>query len=260
MARNPLDRSLAFTALLDLDPEGFGKSSDPEGAQTITTFLGDFYDSGARNMYTYAQSWLSERREATQRVTAGEAEQFREAAERYQLNAEVPSGRTAEGDPVYQEAEPEAPDKPWQVTAQVQRTVTDARGGQWQSSRQVPAFTIPRALAYAKGDAEAKAREIINPYGEPYDIHMDVTTDYVTPERQPEAGRQVLDGDEQQLEAVQEGQAEAGAEARGPRGPSASYAERVAEGQQAPGPGGRQLQDRAERKYHAGGLEPERGE
>ncbi len=30
MARNPLDRSAAFTALLELDPEGFGKSSDPE--------------------------------------------------------------------------------------------------------------------------------------------------------------------------------------------------------------------------------------
>src|SRR5262245_26522114 len=61
MARNPLDRSLAFTTLLELDPEGFGKSSDPEGAQTITTFLGDFYQSGATNMYTYCREWLDAR-------------------------------------------------------------------------------------------------------------------------------------------------------------------------------------------------------
>jgi hypothetical protein len=251
MARNPLDRSAAFTALLELDPEGFGKQDMDTSGKTITTFLADFYESDATNMYTYAQSWLSERQGATQR----EAEQLREAGERYQLNGEVPSGWTAEGDPVYREAGPGDPDKPWQVTAQVNRSVDG-----WGSSRQVPTFTIPRALAYSREDAEAKAREIISPYGEPYDIHMDVTTDYVTPERQPEAGRQVLEGDEQQLGAVQEGQAEADAEARGPRGPSASYAERVAEGQEDPGPGERQMQDWNEHNYQADGLEPERGE
>src|SRR5215467_2907163 len=61
MARNPLDRSAAFTALLELDPEGFGKSSDPESTKTITTFLDDFYQSGATNMYTYCREWLDAR-------------------------------------------------------------------------------------------------------------------------------------------------------------------------------------------------------
>ena len=89
---------------------------------------------------------------------------------------------------------------------------------------------------------------------------MDVTTDYVTPERQPEAERQVLEGDEQQLGAVQEGQAEADAEAWGMRGPSASYAEWVAEGQEDPGPTEQQLEDWNEHNYQADGLEPERGE
>ena len=61
MARNPLDRSAAFTTLLELDPEGFGKSSEPESAKTITTFLDDFYKSGATNMYTYCREWLDAR-------------------------------------------------------------------------------------------------------------------------------------------------------------------------------------------------------
>jgi hypothetical protein len=182
MARNPLDRSAAFTALLELDPEGFGKSSDPESTKTITTFLDDFYQSGATNMYAYCREWLDARDDQV-------LETIRQAEE-VQAAEAVPSAAKA-GVPV-------DPDKPWQVTAQVCRSVDG-----WGSSRQVPTFTIPRALAYSKQDAQAKAREIINPYGEPYDIHMDVTTDYVTPERQAEAGRQVLDGEEQQLEAAQ---------------------------------------------------------
>ena len=238
MARNPLDRSAAFTALLELDPEGFGKSSDPETTKTITTFLDDFHESGATNMYTHCRQWLDARDDQVLE-TARQAEEVQ--------TTEAPT------------TELEDPDKPWQVTAQVHRTVDG-----WESSRQVPAFTIPRALAYSKEDAQAKAREIINPYGEPYDISMDVTTDYVTPERQPEpqaeADRQVLEDDEQQLAAVQEGQAEADSEARGPRGPSASYAEWLAEGQQDPGPGERQLEDWNEHNYQVDGLEPERGE
>ena len=238
MARNPLDRSAAFTALLELDPEGFGKSSDPETTKTITTFLEDFYESDATNMYTHCRKWLDARDDQVLE-TARQAEEVQ--------TTEAPT------------AKPEDPDKPWQVTAEVQRTVDG-----WESSRQVATFTIPRALAYSKEDAQAKAREIIHPYGEPYDISMDVTTDYVTPERQPEpqaeADRQVLEDDEQQLEAVQEGQAEADAEARGPRGPSASYAEWLAEGQQDPGPGERQLEDWNEHNYQVDGLDPERGE
>ena len=239
MARNPLDRSAAFTALLELDPDGFGKSSHPESTKTITTFLDDFYRSGATNMYAYCREWLDARDDQV-------LETIRQAEEVQAAEAAPPAAEARV---------PEDPDKPWQVTAQVCRSV-DGR----QSSRQVPTFTIPRALAYSKEDAEAKAREIINPYREPYDIHMDVTTDYVTPERLPETGRQVLEGDEQQLEAVQEGQAEADAKAWGPRGPSASYAEWVAEGQEDPGPGERQLQDWNEHNYQVDSLEPERGE
>jgi len=232
MARNPLDRSAAFTALLELDPEGFGMQDMNTSGQTITTFLEDFYQSGATKMYTYCREWLDARADQA-------LETVRQAGEVRAAEAGVA----------------EDPGKPWQVTAQVCRSV-DGCG----SSRQVPTFTIPRALAYSRKDAEAKAREIINPYGEPYDIHMDVTTDYVTPERQPEAGRQVLEGDEQQLQAVQEGQAEADAKAWGPRGPSTSYAEWLAEGQEDPGPDERQLEDWSEHNYQADGLEPERGE
>jgi hypothetical protein len=241
MARNPLDRSAAFTALLELDPEGFGKSSDPNTTKTITTFLDDFYQSAATNMYTYCREWLDARDDQV-------LETVRQAEEAQAAEAVVPAPETRA---------PEDPDKPWQVTAQVCRSVDG-----WQSSRQVPAFTIPRALAYSKEDAEAKAREIINPYREPYDIHMDVNTDYVTPERQPEpdAERQVLDGNEQQLEAVQKGQAEADAKAWGPRGPSASHAQWLAEGQEHPGPGARQLEHWNEHNYQVDGLEPERGE
>ena len=236
MARNPLDRSAAFTALLELDSEGFGKTSDPENTKTITAFLNDFYQSGATNMYAYCREWLDARDDQVLE-TVHQAEEVQAAA--------VP--------PAAEVGAPEDPDKPWQVTAQVCRSADG-----WQSSRQVPSFTIPRALAYSREDAQAMALEIINPYGEPYDIRMDVTTDYVTPEPQPE--RQVLEGDEQQLGAVQEGQAEADAEGWGPRGPSASYAEWVAEGQEDPGPGERQLHDWNEHNYQVDGLEPERGE
>jgi len=236
MARNPLDRSAAFTALLELDPKGFGESSDPESTKTITTFLDDFYESGATNMYAYCREWLEARDDKV-------LETVRQAEEAQTAEAIPPAAETRAL---------EDPDKPWQVTVQVCRSV-DGR----QSSRQVPAFTIPRALAYSREDAEARAREIINPYREPYDIHMDVTTDYVTPERQPEAERQVLEGDEQQLGAVQ---AEADAEAWGTRGPSASYAEWVAEGQEDPGPAERQLDHWNEHNYQVDGLEPERGE
>jgi hypothetical protein len=231
--RNPLDRSLAFTALLEQDPEGFGKMSDPEAGQMMSDLLTDFYESSDADMWKYTQRWLAGRQEAAERAADVPGPQAPEPASQEDMRA-----LRAELDAR------EDPDKPWQVTAQVSR-VKDG----WQSSRQVPTFTIPRALAYSKEDAEAKAREIINPYREPYDLHMDVTTDYVTTERQPEPERQVLDGDEQQLGAVQEGQAEADAEAWGTRGPSASYDEWVAEGQEDAGPGERQLEDWNEHNY-----------
>src|SRR5258708_31309309 len=212
MARSPLDRSAAFTALLELDPEGFAKSSDPESTKTITTFLEDFYESGATNLYTYCREWLDARDDQV-------LETVRQVEEGQGAEAVPPAPETGV---------PEDPDKPWQVTAQVHRSVDG-----WQSSRQVPAFTIPRALAYSKEDAEAKAREIINPYGEPYDIHMEVTTGYVTPQRQPEAECQVVAGDENQLEEVPQWRAEGGAEGGGPGGPAAPHAPGG-----GPGPGG----------------------
>jgi len=62
----------------------------------------------------------------------------------------------------------------WQVTAQVHRTVKDARGQEWQSSRQVPTFVIP-AWSGIRADVDAKVRDILNPWGDPgIGITMDV--------------------------------------------------------------------------------------
>jgi hypothetical protein len=260
--RTPIDRSLAFTALLELDPEGFGKSG-PEGGQTITTFLKDWYASDAKDMYAYCKEWLAGRQEAAKGQTEAEPEQLREVGERYQLSGEAPSGWTAEGDPVYEtSADPEPGDGPgdWRVTAQVHR---EADG--WQSSRQVPAFTIPRWLAPTRGDAEAKAREIIAPYGG-YEITMDVWA-----QDRPQAEPQVLLGDDEQLAGVGPGDdprqdlqavadyyeatAASDAEAWGRRGPSASSQEWLAEGQADPGPTERQLEDWAEHNATVDGLE-----
>lgn len=63
-----------------------------------------------------------------------------------------------------------APRADWQVTAQVHAT----RDG-WESSRQVPTFTIPRVLAPTLNDAVAKVPQIINPYGD-YDVSFDIYT------------------------------------------------------------------------------------
>ncbi len=60
MNRNPLDRSAAFTCLLELDPEGFGKQDMNTSGQTISRFLEDFHQSGQTRMYEYAQQWLPE--------------------------------------------------------------------------------------------------------------------------------------------------------------------------------------------------------
>jgi hypothetical protein len=65
-------------------------------------------------------------------------------------------------------AEPIGQGGDWQVTAQI-HTVRDG----WQSSRQIPTFTIPRVLAPTLNDAKAKAVAIINPYGD-YSVTFDV--------------------------------------------------------------------------------------
>jgi hypothetical protein len=57
----------------------------------------------------------------------------------------------------------------WQITAQVNRTQ-----GEWESSRQVPTFTIPRSLAPTLGDACTKAQDILNPYREAYTAELTV--------------------------------------------------------------------------------------
>src|SRR5258708_36115190 len=114
MARSPLDRSAAFTALLELDPEGFGKSSDPESTKTITTFLEDFHESGATNMYTYCREWLDARDDQV-------LETVRQAEE-VQASEAVP--------PAPETGVPEGPGKPWQVTAPGRRCVAG-----WQAGR-----------------------------------------------------------------------------------------------------------------------------
>ena len=59
--RTSIDRSLAFTALLELDPNGFGKTSEPKTGQMITELVGDFHASGAKDWYGYTREWLAAR-------------------------------------------------------------------------------------------------------------------------------------------------------------------------------------------------------
>lgn len=61
---NPVDRSLAFTALLDLSPE-FGRMDLDRSGGEITRFLADYYESGQTNMYAYARGWLRMQQEVT---------------------------------------------------------------------------------------------------------------------------------------------------------------------------------------------------
>src|SRR5260370_26562959 len=126
MARSPLDRAGAFTALLELDPEGFAKSSDPESTKTITTFLEDFYESGATNMYTYCREWLDARDDQV-------LETVRQAEEVQAAEAVPPAPETGV---------PEGADKPWEAPAHVNRSV-DA----WHSAPPGPAVPHPPAPA-----------------------------------------------------------------------------------------------------------------
>jgi hypothetical protein len=54
----PIDRSLAFTALLDLDP-AFGPMEQGKGSERITAFLADWHGSGHTDMYAYAREWIA---------------------------------------------------------------------------------------------------------------------------------------------------------------------------------------------------------
>lgn len=55
----PLDRSAAFTALLELDPEGFGKQDAEASSRAITEFLEDWYAADSTSMWDYAGSGWS---------------------------------------------------------------------------------------------------------------------------------------------------------------------------------------------------------
>jgi hypothetical protein len=55
---HPLDRTAAQTVLLELSPDGFGRSGDASG-ELITRFLGDWRASDSRDMFAYAQTWLA---------------------------------------------------------------------------------------------------------------------------------------------------------------------------------------------------------
>jgi hypothetical protein len=57
--RHPLDRSAAFTALLEFWP-GFGKAEARQAERIVTRFLDGFYASGSTDMAAYAQSALLE--------------------------------------------------------------------------------------------------------------------------------------------------------------------------------------------------------
>ena len=112
MARNPLDRSAAFTVLLEQDRQGFGKMADPEATKTITKFLDDYRASGETNMWNYGERWLAER-EGRAQGQAGlpEAGEKSRATVEAIRRGEVGPRRMPEGDfwrAKAREAEPEA--------------------------------------------------------------------------------------------------------------------------------------------------------
>lgn len=69
--RTGLDETLAFTALLELDPEGFGKLGDPEATAMRQQLQEDFYASPAKNIYEYTKGWLAARETAAQGRASG---------------------------------------------------------------------------------------------------------------------------------------------------------------------------------------------
>ncbi len=67
MGMRDLDRTLAFTALLDLSP-AFRELSLDAGSGTITRFLDEYYEwldgrpfvAGRDDIYSYAKLWLKD--------------------------------------------------------------------------------------------------------------------------------------------------------------------------------------------------------
>ena len=66
--RFPLDRSAAFTVLLQLDGDGFGKQGMRESDKTVSAFLEDWYQADSTKMWDYARQWLDRRQKAAQRA------------------------------------------------------------------------------------------------------------------------------------------------------------------------------------------------
>lgn len=56
-----LDRSLAFTALLEHDEEFRGMDMN-QGAERITEFLADWERAGRPQMFDYGREWVAERK------------------------------------------------------------------------------------------------------------------------------------------------------------------------------------------------------
>jgi len=63
--RTGLDESLAFTALLELDPEGFGKLGMADAAKMRQELQDAYYASDSTNLFSYARVWLAGRQEAS---------------------------------------------------------------------------------------------------------------------------------------------------------------------------------------------------
>ncbi len=55
---HPLDRSAAFTALLEFSP-GFGKTEAREAERIVARFIDGFYGSCRTDMAAYARSWAT---------------------------------------------------------------------------------------------------------------------------------------------------------------------------------------------------------
>lgn len=121
------------------------------------------------------------------------------------------------------ETQAEVPRGDWRVAALAFRTVDGS-----ESSRQVPAFTILSWQARTTGEAEERAREIMNPFSEGYEISMEIWSS--------KTGRQ--------------------AEAQ--PGPAAH--ERSIPEARSRGPGERRLGDEAEHAASLGGLDLEPGQ
>jgi len=54
--RGDLDRSVAFSILLDVFP-GYAESVD-DGGKSITAFLADWYEDPSTSMYEFAKRWI----------------------------------------------------------------------------------------------------------------------------------------------------------------------------------------------------------